>query len=58
MTNEEVKTFCQNKKINLNKFGKFSHSICIYSKEALYDLLDYNWLYLSIIVVLNTLSIL
>jgi hypothetical protein len=42
MTNEEVKTFCQNKKINLNKFGKFSHSICIYSKEALYDLLDYN----------------
>lgn len=39
MTNEEVKAFCQTKKINLNKFGKYSHSICIYSCEALEELL-------------------
>jgi hypothetical protein len=38
MTNEEVKTFCQSKKINLNKFGKYSHSICIYCGEALEEL--------------------
>lgn len=41
MTNEEVKAFCQAKKINLNKFGKHSHSICIYSAEALQELLEY-----------------
>jgi phage host-nuclease inhibitor protein Gam len=31
MSNEEVKAYCQTKKINLNKFGKFSQSVCIYS---------------------------
>lgn len=41
MNNEEVKAFCQSRKINLNKFGKFSHSICIYSKSDLYELLEY-----------------
>lgn len=41
MSNEEVKAFCHNKKINLNKFGKYSHSICIYSPEALEELLEY-----------------
>ena len=35
MTNEEVKKFCQEKKINLNKFGKLSQSVCIPSPEEL-----------------------
>lgn len=35
MDNEEVKIFCKQNKINLNKFGKFSNQICIYSVEEL-----------------------
>lgn len=31
MDNEEVKNFCKENKINLNKFGKNSSQICIYS---------------------------
>lgn len=36
MSNEDVKVYCQSKKINLNKFGKFSQSVCIYSPEELF----------------------
>ena len=32
MNNEEVKEFCRQKKINLNKFGKLSQSVCVYSR--------------------------
>jgi hypothetical protein len=41
MDNEEVKAFCKENKINLNKFGKYSNQICIYSAEELSHLIDY-----------------
>jgi hypothetical protein len=42
MSHEEVKAYCAARKINLNKFGKHSHAICIHSPQALAELLDYH----------------
>lgn len=41
MNNEETKAFCQAHKINLNKFGKHSHAICVLSPAALSGLLEH-----------------
>jgi hypothetical protein len=40
MNHEETKAFCQARKINLNKFGKHSHAICVLSPPALLELLE------------------
>jgi hypothetical protein len=41
MNNEQTKAFCHTHKINLNKFGKHSHAICVLTPSALSELLEH-----------------
>lgn len=57
MDNEEVKAFCKDNKINLNKFGKYSNHICIYSVQELDHLIDYTWCKSENYVIVSSLLI-